>query len=127
MLTDRCGSLPYVAPEVRLSLLARAYISPIHSSQFRTSHIVDRPSIAGVSESCCTLYSLAVGHSNRPGTPAIDPEIDTPWDEPTINSPEFIKYQRGTIWNETPWNRITGDAAGMGSLSLNIRILTCSQ
>lgn len=32
--------------------------------------------------------------------------IDTPWDEPTANSPEFVRYADGTIYHEIPWNRI---------------------
>lgn len=31
---------------------------------------------------------------------------DTPWDEPTTNSPEYRLFLSGEIWREEPWNRI---------------------
>ncbi|KAL8277271.1 hypothetical protein RQP46_010340 [Phenoliferia psychrophenolica] len=34
---------------------------------------------------------------------------NTPWDEPTSNSPEFVAYQNGTIWAHEPWDRISAN------------------
>ena len=31
---------------------------------------------------------------------------DTPWDEPTQQSPEYSRYVSGEIFNEQPWNRM---------------------
>ena len=31
---------------------------------------------------------------------------DTPWDEPTANSPEFCGYVNGSVFYEEPWSRI---------------------
>ena len=32
--------------------------------------------------------------------------LDTPWDEPTIRSPEFCQYVSGTIFEKQPWQRL---------------------
>jgi serine/threonine-protein kinase Chk1 len=37
--------------------------------------------------------------------------VDTPWDEPTKRSPEFIAYFQGQSYD--PWPRITGDALSL--------------
>lgn len=42
--------------------------------------------------------------------------IDTPWDEPTINSPEFCRYVSGTVFTEHPWQRLS-------TLVLGIRLV----
>jgi serine/threonine-protein kinase Chk1 len=40
---------------------------------------------------------------------------DTPWDEPSENSPEFNAFLTGELLNYDPWTRIRGQARG-GSL-----------
>ena len=35
---------------------------------------------------------------------------DTPWDEPTIHSPEFVRYVSGAIFSELPWRRLSEEA-----------------
>ncbi|KAF9492617.1 Pkinase-domain-containing protein [Pleurotus eryngii] len=66
-LTERCGSLPYVAPE------------PVD--------------VWGVG---VILFTMLAGN--------------TPWDEPTLHSPEYVRYMSGKIFAEDPWNRL-GDSA----------------
>ncbi|KJA22343.1 hypothetical protein HYPSUDRAFT_139331, partial [Hypholoma sublateritium FD-334 SS-4] len=77
MLSEKCGSLPYVAPEVSLKLNSDV---PYHAEPIDVWGI-------GV-----ILYTLLVGN--------------TPWDEPTANSPEFVGYVNGEIFTEHPWNLI---------------------
>jgi serine/threonine-protein kinase Chk1 len=38
--------------------------------------------------------------------------IDTPWDEPSEKSPEFMAYLSGEILEYDPWTRIRGQARG---------------
>ncbi|KAF7974169.1 hypothetical protein HWV62_13295 [Athelia sp. TMB] len=72
-LTERCGSLPYVAPELNTDAAYEA--APID--------------VWGVG---VILYTLLAGN--------------TPWDEPTKQSPEFCRYRSGEIFKELPWSRI---------------------
>ncbi|KAJ2911555.1 hypothetical protein MD484_g8862, partial [Candolleomyces efflorescens] len=88
MLTERCGSLPYVAPEL-------ANEEPYNAEP------VDVWGCGVI------LFTLLVGN--------------TPWDEPTIRSPEFVAYVNGTIFKENPWRRIGDEALGLirGMLTVN--------
>ncbi|RXW23017.1 hypothetical protein EST38_g2832 [Candolleomyces aberdarensis] len=79
MLTERCGSLPYVAPELA-------------NEQPYNAEPVDVWGCGVI------LFTLLVGN--------------TPWDEPTIRSPEFVAYVNGTIFKEDPWRRIGEQALG---------------
>lgn len=36
--------------------------------------------------------------------------IDTPWDEPSDSSPEYMAYLTGELLNYDPWTRIQGPA-----------------
>ena len=36
--------------------------------------------------------------------------IDTPWDEPTRGSVEFMQYITGEAFNHQPWSRFSPDA-----------------
>ncbi|KAF6758989.1 CAMK/CAMKL/CHK1 protein kinase [Ephemerocybe angulata] len=76
-LSERCGSLPYVAPELANDVPYNAEPVDVWG--------------CGV-----ILFTLLVGN--------------TPWDEPTMRSPEFVRYVNGTIYQEAPWNKITGPA-----------------
>lgn len=50
---------------------------------------------------------------------------DTPWDEPTANSPEFVSYARGEIFQYDPWSRIEPDALGeWGLLNCGLILIT---
>ncbi|KDN36029.1 hypothetical protein RSAG8_11115, partial [Rhizoctonia solani AG-8 WAC10335] len=77
MLSERCGSLPYVAPE-------------LSTNEPYAAEPVD---IWGTG---VILFTLFVGN--------------TPWDEPTANSPEFVSYARGEIFQYEPWNRVEPEA-----------------
>ncbi|WWD20357.1 hypothetical protein CI109_104833 [Kwoniella shandongensis] len=79
LLSGRCGSLPYVAPELG---------GP--AGQGYAAEPVD---IWGMG---VVLYTLLVGN--------------TPWDEPSDNSPEFCAYRTGEIFDYDPWTRIRGQA-----------------
>ncbi|KAH7344748.1 CAMK/CAMKL/CHK1 protein kinase [Rhizoctonia solani] len=77
MLSERCGSLPYVAPELSTS----------------DPYAAEPVDVWGTG---VILFTLFVGN--------------TPWDEPTANSPEFVSYARGEIFQYEPWNRIESEA-----------------
>ncbi|KAJ7440769.1 kinase-like domain-containing protein [Mycena galericulata] len=79
-LTERCGSLPYVAPE-------------LNSDRPYEAEPID---VWGVG---VILYTLLAGN--------------TPWDEPTQNSPEFMRYLSGEIFQEQPWCRFSSDALSL--------------
>ncbi|KAF8883805.1 kinase-like domain-containing protein [Infundibulicybe gibba] len=88
MLSERCGSLPYVAPELNSD-------APYHAEPIDVWGM-------GV-----ILYTLLAGN--------------TPWDEPTIHSPEFVRYVSGQIFKEVPWNRLGDHALSLirGMLTVN--------
>ncbi|BGP50608.1 Chk1 protein kinase [Rhodotorula kratochvilovae] len=48
---------------------------------------------------------------------------NTPWDEPTPNSPEFASYVAGTIFTQEPWRRL-GSARESGVAQLLLAMLT---
>lgn len=77
LLMERCGSLPYVAPE-------------LNGKEPYSAEPVD---IWGCG---VILFTMLVGN--------------TPWDEPTDASPEYVAYVRGQIFSTPPWDRIRGKA-----------------
>ncbi|KAG8850129.1 Chk1 protein kinase [Tulasnella sp. 330] len=77
MLTERCGSLPYVAPELSRSDPYQAEPIDIWG--------------CGV-----ILYTMLVGN--------------TPWDEPTDASPEYVAFVSGNVREVSPWDAIPGAA-----------------
>ncbi|KAF9445891.1 CAMK/CAMKL/CHK1 protein kinase [Macrolepiota fuliginosa MF-IS2] len=79
-LTERCGSLPYVAPE-------------LNSDNPYQAEPIDVWGIGVI------LFTLLLGN--------------TPWDEPTIHSPEFCKYASGSIFSEQPWFRLSTSALSL--------------
>lgn len=79
-LTERCGSLPYIAPELNGDAPYQA--EPID--------------VWGIG---VILFTLIAGN--------------TPWDEPTQHSPEFLRYMSEAIFQEAPWNRIGSDALSL--------------
>ncbi|KAG8991570.1 Chk1 protein kinase [Tulasnella sp. JGI-2019a] len=85
MLTERCGSLPYVAPELSQSV-------PYHAEPI---------DIWGCG---VILYTMLVGN--------------TPWDEPTQASPEYVAFVSGDIREISPWDTIPGP-----TLDLLVRLL----
>ncbi|KAG8907578.1 Chk1 protein kinase [Tulasnella sp. 403] len=89
LLTERCGSLPYVAPE-------------LNGSQPYQAEPVD---IWGCG---VILFCLLVGN--------------TPWDEPTDASPEYVEFINGTIFQSSPWNRISAPAL----VDFLLRLLTAN-
>ncbi|GHJ84622.1 hypothetical protein NliqN6_1024 [Naganishia liquefaciens] len=88
LLSGRCGSLPYVAPE-------------LNASGGYQAEPVDMWG-AGV-----VLFTLLVGN--------------TPWDEPTLNSPEFEAYLSGELLKYEPWTKISREPLQMllGLLDVN--------
>ncbi|KAH9846911.1 CAMK/CAMKL/CHK1 protein kinase [Lenzites betulinus] len=76
MLNERCGSLPYLAPEMR-------------GDQPYAAEPID------VWGSGVILFTLLVGN--------------TPWDEPTRGSQEFVQYLTGESFNFEPWRRFHED------------------
>ncbi|OSC98895.1 CAMK/CAMKL/CHK1 protein kinase, partial [Trametes coccinea BRFM310] len=80
MLNERCGSLPYLAPEMRGN----------------DSYAAEPIDVWG---SGVILFTMLAGN--------------TPWDEPTRGSHEFMQYLTGECFNHDPWNRF-----GEGALSL---------
>ncbi|TXT07402.1 hypothetical protein VHUM_03122 [Vanrija humicola] len=86
-LSGRCGSLPYVAPELGAP----------------GGYDAEPVDVWGMG---VVLFTMLVGN--------------TPWDEPSRNSPEFTAYLSGEIWQMAPWNRIQGQAkSGWQGVSVN--------
>ncbi|KAJ3826408.1 kinase-like domain-containing protein [Lentinula raphanica] len=85
-LSEHCGSLPYVAPELALD-------------EPYAAEPIDLWGIGVI------LFTLLAGN--------------TPWDEPSKQSPEFRRYIKGDIFDEDPWVRFNEDA-----LSLICSLLT---
>lgn len=56
---------------------------------------------------CCTpcLWAVSVQLSLRKQL-----TTDTPWDEPSTNSPEYAAYLTGQLLQYDPWTRIRGQA-----------------
>ncbi|KAJ7054487.1 kinase-like domain-containing protein [Mycena amicta] len=79
-LTERCGSLPYVAPELA-------------SPEAYDAQAID---VWGVG---VILYTLLAGN--------------TPWDEPSTRSPEFVRYVSGEIFEDQPWCRFSPEALSL--------------
>ncbi|KAJ3765068.1 kinase-like domain-containing protein, partial [Lentinula raphanica] len=99
-LSEHCKSLPYVAPEVRFS----GSCDPFACSSLA---IILLP---------LTLSQLAL---DEPYAAEPIDLWDTPWDEPSKQSPEFQRYIKGDIFDEDPWVRFDEDA-----LSLICSLLT---
>ncbi|KAJ3516678.1 hypothetical protein NMY22_g14148 [Coprinellus aureogranulatus] len=76
-LSERCGSLPYVAPE-----LAREGVYEAEPVDVWGCGVI--------------LFTMLVGN--------------TPWDEPTMHSSEFVSYVNGTIFTHHPWCRLSSTA-----------------
>ena len=51
---------------------------------------------------------------------------DTPWDEPSSHSIEFLRYMSGEIFSDSPWNRIGQQALCIFFLSCENFILNSS-
>ncbi|ORX37650.1 kinase-like domain-containing protein [Kockovaella imperatae] len=82
LLSGRCGSLPYVAPEL--------------GGPSGTGYRAEPVDIWGMG---VVLYTMLFGN--------------TPWDEPSDNSPEFRAYLTGELLQYEPWTRIRGSAMAM--------------
>lgn len=94
-LNDACGSPPYAAPEL-------AYRQPY------TAEPIDVWS-AGV-----VLFTLLVGSAFARVLAFLLASVltlsflsDTPWDQPTNNSPEFQAYLNGELLHHDPWTRLS--------------------
>jgi serine/threonine-protein kinase Chk1 len=67
------------------------------------------------------LYTLLVGSES-----SSDPwdkrclSSDTPWDEPSDNSPEYKAYLTGELLQYDPWTRIRGQARCESEPSLHV-------
>ncbi|THH28610.1 hypothetical protein EUX98_g5584 [Antrodiella citrinella] len=70
-LSERCGSLPYVAPELGTEIPYDA--EPID--------------VWGIG---VILFTMLAGN--------------TPWDEPTAQSTEFVRYSKGRCFEDHPWS-----------------------
>ncbi|KAF9030295.1 Pkinase-domain-containing protein [Hymenopellis radicata] len=86
-LSERCGSLPYIAPELAIDTPYRA--EPID--------------VWGMG---VILFTLLAGN--------------TPWDEPTRHSPEFVRYVSGQIFGDTPWCTFQGHTLSLLTGMLNV-------
>lgn len=95
------------------------------------------PSTSGAQASSSSLSSLAVRHLILSSLPPIGPRAhrrarparppaplaDTPWDEPTPNSPEFAAFLDGSYAAQEPWRRL-GSARESGVAQLLLAMLT---
>ena len=122
MLSERCGSMPYLAPEVRLFsdwaspelfwAPSRLCLGNGRVLILRTQLMRDAPYEAepvDVWGSGVILYTMLAGSewsvSPSPNNTAERLGIDTPWDEPTKRSYEYSRYLTGEAFNHEPWNR----------------------
>ncbi|CAK5263611.1 unnamed protein product [Mycena citricolor] len=80
MLSERSGSLPYVAPE-------------LNGSEPYAAEPIDVWGMGVI------LFTFLAGN--------------TPWDEPSRNSPEFMAYLSGEILQEQPWCRFSSQALSL--------------
>ncbi|KAI0746261.1 CAMK/CAMKL/CHK1 protein kinase [Daedaleopsis nitida] len=87
VLNERCGSLPYIAPELRGDGSYEAEPIDVWGS--------------GV-----ILFTMLAGN--------------TPWDEPTRGSNEYMQYINGEAFNHRPWNRFSTDALALITAMLDI-------
>jgi serine/threonine-protein kinase Chk1 len=70
------------------------------------------------------LYTLLVGSKSFSfPRETRDDHADTPWDEPTENSPEYAEYLTGELLKYDPWTRIRGQTRGTIPTALSIMIL----
>ncbi|KAI0710567.1 CAMK/CAMKL/CHK1 protein kinase [Earliella scabrosa] len=87
VLNERCGSLPYIAPELRGN----------------GSYAAEPIDVWG---SGVILFTMLAGN--------------TPWDEPTRGSKEYVDYITGEAFNHKPWNRFSTDALSLITGMLDI-------
>ena len=106
MLTERCGSLPYVAPEVFMFLQHSSSALTFIQLNSDAAYNAEPIDIWGIGVILFTLMAGSGWNSCLKTFPSFIYIADTPWDEPTGNSPEFVRYINGTIFSEPPWNRI---------------------
>ena len=66
------------------------------------------------------LYTLLVGSELGPWMWFPAYLADTPWDEPSDNSPEFAAYLSGELQKYDPWTRIRGQAKGSSYAQLRL-------
>ena len=108
LLSGRCGSLPYVAPEVSTKSDDSGYWADVISWADRMDRVTQLNQwIYGVWEWCYIPSLLAVCGVDRS-----ELRSDTPWDEPSENSPEFVAFLSGELLKYDPWTRIPGQARG---------------
>ena len=109
MLTERCGSLPYVAPELANEQPYNAEPVDVWGCGVILFTLL-------VGSACFPFFvPLLCSRGYEQFTDDDEQTTDTPWDEPTIRSPEFVAYVNGTIFKEDPWRRIGEQALGMVS------------
>ncbi|SGY15464.1 BQ5605_C013g07374 [Microbotryum silenes-dioicae] len=100
LLKDRCGSPPYAAPE--LALVDPYAGEPI---DVWSAGILLFTLLVG-SES---LFSFFISFRCPDPSSALLMrfwDLDTPWDEPTRKSPEFVEFVAGRFRSQEPWRRI---------------------
>jgi len=112
MLTERCGSLPYVAPEVFVSRLHSSLALTFMQLNSDAAYNAEPIDVWGIGVILFTLMAGSGCYKCLKKIVCLTFIADTPWDEPTINSPEFVRYVNGTIFSEPPWNRIPPSPLG---------------
>jgi serine/threonine-protein kinase Chk1 len=136
LLSGRCGSLPYVAPEVSgacgsergvLGGGAGVRLAEWNSWVDRRDRAMRRNQLISGGWAWCSTHCLSAVSRDEPSTVAWRRRVggtayrpDTPWDEPSENSPEFNAFLTGELLNYDPWTRIRGQARG-GSLLMKRR------
>ncbi|RUP44336.1 kinase-like domain-containing protein [Jimgerdemannia flammicorona] len=111
-LTSVCGSPPYVAPEVCFIILTMSIEDRISSHQYSIDiskiHSMNYVGTAvDIWSAGVILFVLLIGN--------------TPWDEPTMHSEEFVAYVNQTPFVRfEPWDRLSGDVLSLLLGILNV-------
>ncbi|OCH91749.1 Pkinase-domain-containing protein [Obba rivulosa] len=88
LLSERCGSLPYIAPE-------------LSGDEPYEAEPIDVWGCGVI------LFTLCAGN--------------TPWDQPTKRSNEYVRYLSGKCFNEDPWTRFSEDVLSLLTGMLDIK------
>ena len=113
LLKERCGSLPYIAPEVRV-VTFRGWTSMLMGAtmvaEFRGT--LSSRTYRYMGHGCHFVRTSRWEYVPPASTVGmfLTPCSDTPWDEPTERSQEFCRYLSGEIFNEEPWTKFSTNA-----------------
>ena len=114
LLSERCGSLPYIAPEV--SMLQVVQIREVSTTSKLAGNSPYKAEPIDVWGIGVILFTMLVGSESPLFVTRVGHSygyvVDTPWDEPSDNSFEFCAYVNGEIFDKDPWSRLSPTVLG---------------